>query len=129
MKDEIKQALGKATIGPWEFAVFEDSRHVIYDSTYLNRHIAEIVKGGVENEQREEDNAFLIANAPTWLKWQNERIEQLEKALKELRASVYGIGSIVNVAVGYGEELDYGLLSTELNRIADEASQALGKEE
>jgi hypothetical protein len=81
MINQIKAALEKATPGPWSFAVFEDSRHVVYDNTYFNRHIAEIVRGGVENEQREEDNAHLIAQSPTYLRY---LLDELEKAQKEI---------------------------------------------
>lgn len=81
MINEIKQSLTDATQGKWDFAVFEDSRHVIYDDTYFNRHIAEIVRGGVESEQREEDNARLIANAPEWLRYLIDEVERLNVAL------------------------------------------------
>jgi hypothetical protein len=82
---EIREALEMATPGPWNFAVFEDSRHVIFDNTFLSRHIAEIVRGGVESEQREEDNAHLIANAPEWLGFLLDELERVEKAADNFR--------------------------------------------
>ena len=114
MKEQIREALDNATPGPWGWSVMEDSRHVIWDHTFFNRHIAEIVRGGVENEQREEDNAILIANSPTWLRWQNERIEQLEKALEHI-SNTYE-----------RELLDY---PDTLEECVNVARQALGKEE
>jgi hypothetical protein len=84
---EIEEALNKATVGPWDFAVFEDSRHVIFDNTYFNRHIAEIVRSGVESEQREEDNARLIANAPKWLRQLLTKLAEKEAELQKAALS------------------------------------------
>lgn len=72
MKNEIMQSLDKATPGQWEVKTdkfFSNTKGIYSNGFYIG--------GGI----REQD-AELISNAPTWLRWQNERIEELEKALE-----------------------------------------------
>jgi transcription termination factor NusB len=82
--DEIKEALAAATPGPWSYDDFSDKEFIIYDHTYFNRHIAEIVSDGVESKEREEANAHLIAKAPEYITYLLQEIERKQKALHEI---------------------------------------------
>lgn len=99
MKEQIKQALDKATPGPWERMNGRDiftkngatNREGVTADTNDGWHIADCLVGwtNVDGEECElswderQANANLIANSPTWLRWQNERIEDLEQALEQ----------------------------------------------
>lgn len=80
--DEIKAALAAATPGPWSYDDFSDKEFIIYDHTYFNRHITEIVSDGVESKEREEANAHLIANAPEYITYLLAEVDRKNEALR-----------------------------------------------
>lgn len=87
MKDEIKKALEQATPGPWKSDTHIAGAHVtaIAQVAFCGENMVASSNPGERQRIDKKQcmaNAHLIANAPTWLRWQNERIEQLEKALK-----------------------------------------------
>lgn len=86
MKDEIRRSLAEATPGPWKFGNAEEGKRIILGGSgnyVCNVQIYQTPRAfGFYDEPTREANAHLIANAPTWLKWQNERIDQLEKELE-----------------------------------------------
>lgn len=106
MKEEIKKALDKATPGPWKVWDRSDRVQVVESDGELS--VCEMDGGSYGMWQH---NAHLIANSPEWLRWQNERIEQLEDALNKI--ALYDRGT-------YEEDYD---------DMQDIAIKALGKEE
>lgn len=85
MKEEIRKALEEATPEPWEklhpkSVIGHVGRAVVQEKESFDW----ICSMQVSNCPNWEADAHLIANAPTWLKWQNDRIEQLEQAIKEI---------------------------------------------
>ncbi|MNW46843.1 hypothetical protein D3C74_241560 [compost metagenome] len=79
---EIKERIEQATDGPWDYFEADDGRLIIYDNTYFNRHIAEIVRDGVESRDREKANAELIARALEDNAYLLSEIERLQATLK-----------------------------------------------
>lgn len=73
MKNEIKEALENRTRN-WRY----DASWARIDSD--GGMIARIKSGANQSDES------LLVNAPTWLKWQNERIEELEKVIKAQQA-------------------------------------------
>ncbi|KIL42099.1 hypothetical protein SD70_02645 [Gordoniibacillus kamchatkensis] len=70
---EIREALQKATPGPW----YAYGTEVFVESGAICKLWGER-PGGEFKFDNYENNAHLIANAPEWLKWQNEKIESLQ---------------------------------------------------
>jgi hypothetical protein len=71
IQKEIKEALEKATPGPW----------IISPDKCANGLIDIHARYGLTAQTDHEDNAHLIANAPTWLLHQQKLIEQLKEEL------------------------------------------------
>lgn len=109
MKEKIREALDKATPGPWNKEGVEVWRRGTGYNVSEDAHIwiCDAFDG---------DNAHLIANSPTFLNWSLERIEQLEKALE------------MNIELAT-LELDYEGSLRILSQIAAFSQTALGREE
>lgn len=75
----IREALEKATPGPWTYDPFING-YGVKSGSYINQ-IALITENSGINRDREQakNNTHLIANAPTWLKYLLDKVE-LEKA-------------------------------------------------
>lgn len=82
----VREALSQATPGKWEYGIMEG--YLIFDSTLLSRHIAQIVPEGVESFEREEANATLIANSPTWLQQSIDLLEQQQREIERLKEAL-----------------------------------------
>jgi hypothetical protein len=77
MLKEIKEALEKATPAPWEYQKGHYGRnHLVSQGETGN-----VVCMGKTFEKTESD-FHLIANAPEWLRYQQEVIEEQRKALE-----------------------------------------------
>lgn len=74
--DEIKTALSLATPGPWAILDKYVVQHK-YDKDDLSITVCKM-----NTHIGHEEDAHLIANAPTWLLHQQELIEQLQRELK-----------------------------------------------
>jgi hypothetical protein len=93
--------------------------HEFENAVKLLGHIGYLI-GEVERLQYE--RGLLKLTLHTEIQKENK---ELQKALEEVKTSVYNIDTIIGVAVGCGEELDYRILSSELKRIENVAGVAL----
>lgn len=75
MIEEIKEALEKATAGPWADNVFEP-----YTTVYSYDHLTEEPDGIIARCEHEED-AHLISNAPHYLRYLLDELEKAKIAL------------------------------------------------
>jgi hypothetical protein len=76
---EIREALQKATPGPWN--ALPDAVRVGYGTNDWICQMYEVSAVHAKDFENAKNNAHLIANAPEWLKWQNEQIETLQQQL------------------------------------------------
>jgi len=111
VKEQIKQALENANKLPWRL----DSFGAVVN---CNNELVQWFEDG--HVTAEKEDAHLIANAPEWLRWQNERIEQLEKALKEVRELI-----LITQELRESPSLHHNASTMAIYKI----NQALGKEE
>lgn len=82
LHQQIKEALSKATPGPWKYQKgFYGNRHLVYEVETDNLICA------AKTHARTEDNMQLIANAPTWLQQLLDENEQLRTENEALKAS------------------------------------------
>lgn len=100
MIEQIKQALEKATPGPWNKEGTEIWRRgESYESlTFPHVWVADVVKT---------ENANLIANAPAYLCYLLNKIERKDKALQEVREAVW-------------DEVVPSKIAAKVNRIVEE---------
>jgi hypothetical protein len=76
MKDEIHKALDAATPGPWKMM---DGRVYGSSTTAVEPLVCEYDKFS----ERDVRNAYLIANAPTWLRFLLDEVERLTELEKD----------------------------------------------
>lgn len=109
----------KHTPGPWTiddgdteaYGVFaSDQNAICYLSANAN------AGDGLRGESTDRANANLIAAAPDML-----------EALEEIKRSLVMVGGITGTAMSHGEQIDLGLLSSELGRIFTVATNAIDK--
>jgi hypothetical protein len=117
VKEQIKEALEKITPGKWTEYMMTN-----LDNLEENYRAIEAGRGYFDDEPKKgfgirgyisPNDSYLIANAPEWLRWQNERIEELEKLFD-------GIAQYIELIP---------IRSATLQRILEIARQTLGKEE
>lgn len=81
---EIREALEKATPGPWEYEMWEGYADV-YPTTGRHVPICQLWTKTEEPMENAENNAHLIANAPEWLGFLLDELERLEREYAEER--------------------------------------------
>lgn len=103
---EIKQRHEAATQGSWNYVETDDEQLIIYDDTYFNRHIATIVKDGVESREREKANAELIIYAREDVAYLLSEVERLQEENKVMKEALEKSERFISAMMGfYGEGL------------------------